>query len=383
MTLSESASHLNGKTLASAASAGVKVLTFGAGAIGTYFGGSLALAGHQVVFVEKPAVMDELHERGLRLDLTLDKRRQTKDSSRVDPSSFVIVSTLEDALRYGPFDVALFALKSFDTQTALDGMKPFADKMPPILCLSNGVSNEPAIAAALGKERVIYGTVTTAIGRRGAGDIVLERLRGVGVARGHLLSEKLNQALNSAYLNSQLFDNANSMKWSKMLTNLIANPTSAILDMTAAEVFANKDLYKLEIEMLRECLAVMEAQGFEVVDLPGTPVRALTLATKLPIWLSKPFLARAAGSGRGGKMPSFHIDLHSGRGKSEVEYLHGAVVRTGEKFNVPTPVNKALTETLVALTNKEIPLEEFAHKPENLLSKIDLAQPAVPGEDIA
>ncbi len=55
MTLSESASHLNGK---------LKVLVFGAGAIGTYFGGSLALAGHQVVFVEKPAVAEELHERG-------------------------------------------------------------------------------------------------------------------------------------------------------------------------------------------------------------------------------------------------------------------------------------------------------------------------------
>ena len=70
-------------------------------------------------------------------------------------------------------------------------------------------------------------------------------------------------------------------------------------------------------------------------------------------------------------MPSFHIDLHSGRGKSEVEYLHGAVVRAGEKFNVPTPVNKVLTEILVALTNKEIPLEEFAHQPEKLLAKIE------------
>src|SRR6266498_2397607 len=361
MTLSDSASHLNGK---------LKMLVFGAGAIGTYFGGSLALAAHQAVFVEKPAVVDELHERGLRLDLTLDKRRQTTDASRVDPSSFVVVSTLEDALRYGPFDVALFALKSFDTQAALEGMKPFADKMPPILCLSNGVSNEPAIAEVLGKEKVIYGTVTSAIGRRGAGDIVLERLRGVGIAKGHALSEKLNSALDNAYLNSRLFDHANSMKWSKMLTNLMANPTTAILDMTASEVFANKDLYQLEIDMLRECLAVMEAQGFEVVDLPGIPVRALTFATKLPIWLSKPLLSRAAGAGRGAKMPSFHIDLHSGRGKSEVEYLHGAVVRAGEKFNVPTPVNKVLTETLVALTNKEIPLEEFAHKPKKLLAKV-------------
>ncbi|MGZ9223819.1 MAG: ketopantoate reductase family protein, partial [Anaerolineales bacterium] len=260
----------------------------------------------------------------------------------------------------------------FDTQAALEGIKPFADKMPPILCLSNGVSNEPAIAEALGNDKVIYGTVTTAIGRRGAGDIVLERLRGVGVAKGHLLSEKLNTTFNTAYLNSQLFDDANSMKWSKMLTNLLANPTSAILDMTAGEVFANKDLYKLEIEMLQECLAVMEAQGFKVVDLPGTPVRALAFATKLPLWLSKPLLSRAAGAGRGSKMPSFHIDLHSGRGKSEVEYLHGEVVRAGEKCSVPTPVNKVLTETLMALTNKEIPLEEFAHKPEKLLAKIQI-----------
>lgn len=368
MALSESASHLNGK---------LKVLVFGAGAIGTYIGGSLALAGQQVVFVEQPRVVEELRQRGLRLDLTLDKRRGMKDAARVDPASFVIVSTLEEALRYGPFDVALFALKSFDTQPALEGIKPYADKMPPILCLSNGVSNEPAIAEALGKDKVIYGTVTSAIGRRGAGDVVLERLRGVGVAKGHPLSEKLHKTFDAAYLNSQLFEDANSMKWSKMLTNLIANPTSAILDMTAGEVFANRDLYKLEIEMLRECLAVMDAQGFKVVDLPGTPVRALAFATKLPLWLSKPFLARAAGAGRGAKMPSFHIDLHSGRGKSEVEYLHGEVVRSGRECNVATPVNKVLTETLLALTNKEISLEEFAHKPERLLAKITYAQAAV------
>jgi len=361
MALSDSTSPINGN---------LKVLVFGAGAIGTYFGGSLALAGHQVVFVEQQKVVDELREKGLRLDLTLDARRKTKDTSRVEPPAFVIVASLEEALRYGPFDLALFALKSFDTQSALEGVKPFGDKMPPILCLSNGVSNEPAIAEALGADKVIYGTVTTAIGKRGAGNIVLEKLRGMGIAKGHPLSEKLNAAMNKAFLNSELFESAASMKWSKMLTNLIANPTSAILDITAGEVFANKDLYKIEIDMLKECIAVMEAQGYEVVDLPGTPVRALAFATTLPLWLSKPFLSKAAGAGRGAKMPSFHIDLHSGRGKSEVEYLHGAVVRAGEKHNVPTPVNKVLTETLLALTNKETPLEEFAKKPEKLLKKL-------------
>jgi 2-dehydropantoate 2-reductase len=282
----------------------------------------------------------------------------------------VVAASLEDALRYGPFDVGLFALKSFDTAAALETIKPYAAKMPPLLCLSNGVDNEPLIAEALGLEKVIYGTVTSAIGRRGPGDIVLERLRGMGVAAGHPLSERLVSVLDAAFLNCRLYPDALSMKWSKLLTNLVANPTSAILDMTAAQVFASRNLYALEIAMLRECLAVMDALGLELVDLPGTPVRMLALATRLPLWLSKPFLARAAGAGRGGKMPSFHIDLHSGRGRSEVEYLHGAIVRAGEKAGVPTPVNKALTETLVGLTNKEIPLDEYAGKPERLLARV-------------
>jgi 2-dehydropantoate 2-reductase len=279
--------------------------------------------------------------------------------------------SLEEALKYGPFDVALFALKSFDTQSALEGMQSFASKLPPMLCLSNGVDNEPMIAQALGRDKVIYGTVTTAIGRRGVGDIVLEKLRGTGVAAGHPLSEKLVAAMNAAYLNCRLYSDADSMKWSKMLTNLIANPTSAILDMTAAEVFADKRLYQLEIYMLRECLAVMKAKKLEVVDLPGTPVKALAFATRLPLWLSKPLLGRAAGSGRGAKMPSFHIDLHNGRGKSEIQYLHGAVVRDGKTYNIPTPVNEVLTNTLMALTLKQVPLDMYAKKPEKLLSAIE------------
>ena len=88
----------------------MKILTFGAGAIGTYIGGSLALEGHGIVFIERPKVVEELRERGLQLDLTLDKRRNAREAFRIAPSSFVIVSTLEEALRYGPFDVALFAL---------------------------------------------------------------------------------------------------------------------------------------------------------------------------------------------------------------------------------------------------------------------------------
>ena len=277
-------------------------------------------------------------------------------------------------MRYGPFDVAIYALKSFDTADAVEGMRPFKDKLPPILCFSNGVDNEPALAGLLGADKVIAGTVTHSVGRRGPGDIVLERLRGIGIASTNPLSDQLIAASNSAFLNARAYSNPVAMKWSKMMTNLTSNPLSAILDITAAEVFADPRLFRLEMAMVHECIAVMKAQGIPLVDLPDAPVRELAVVTRLPLWLSRLLLAGAAGSARGAKMPSFHIDLYSGRGKTEAEFLHGAVVRAGEKYGVPTPVNKVLTEIVMALFRKEIPLDEYAHQPEKLLAKIHEAE---------
>ncbi len=345
----------------------ISVLTFGAGAIGTYVGGSLALAGHRVVFIEQPSVAAELHENGLRLDVSIDKHRGAAEPLIVPPTSFGVVSSLGEAMQHGPFEVAIFAMKSFDTVAAMEGIKPFADRMPPILCLQNGVDNEPTIAAVLGPDRVIAGTMTCSVARRAAGDVVLEKARGIGIAAGHPLSKRLETALNMASLNAHLYPRAADMKWSKVLANLPGSATAAIVDMSPAEVFAHPGLYDLEMRMSQEALAVMAAQGIHPVDLPKIPVRALALALRLPPFLARAVLAKVVGGGRGGKMPSFHIDLHAGRRKSEVEWLQGAVVRYGEKFGIPTPVNRLLTETLLALVRGEVPITEFSHQPEKLV----------------
>jgi 2-dehydropantoate 2-reductase len=346
------------------------VLIFGAGAIGTYVGGSLALAGHPVTFIEQPAVVEELRKRGLRLDVTADRRRHLGGLLTVDPAAFNCAPTVEQALAFGPFAVAIFAMKSFDTASALETLQPCAARIPPILCLQNGVDNEPAIVAVLGAERVIAGTVTCSIGRRSAGDVILEKARGIGIAAGHPLSEQLAFWLDAAELHARLYPRAADMKWSKVIMNLPGSATSAILDMTIAEVYSHPGLYELERSASLEALAVMTAQGIRPVDLPGTPVRALAIAPQLPASLARPLLKRAVGGGRGGKMPSFHIDLHAGRKQSEVEFLHGAVVRYGEKFGVPTPVNRVLVETLLALVRSEIPIAEYAHRPEKLIQRV-------------
>lgn len=151
---------------------------------------------------------------------------------------------------------------------------------------------------------MLAGTVATAVSKPGVGEVVEEKHRGIGVALGHPLSEQLVAALDRAGLSGKPFADAGSMKWSKLLTNLTGNATSAILDSTVAELFADKRSYRLEVAVLAECLAVMKALGHRVVDLPGTPVRALALATKLPRFIAQPASPRLSARAAATRCPA-------------------------------------------------------------------------------
>jgi len=348
--------------MATAAFPHMTFLCFGVGAIGSYIGGSLALAGHKVVFVERPEMAQKIRQNGLTLHIGEIVRRIP------DPE---VVDSVEAAMAHQPYEAAILAVKSFDTGAVLESLKPHAVNLPPILSLQNGVENELRISSELGSGKVVAGTVTTAIGRNTAGDVVVERLRGIGVAVDHPMGLALVAAMNDAGLNAVAYANPAAMKWSKLLTNLITNATSAILDLTPAQIFANSALYKVEARQLREALRVMQAQNIPVIDLPATPVRLLAwIVSNLPLPVSRLLLQRSVGKGRGDKMPSFHIDLYGERGKSEVDYLNGAVVRYGKHYHVATPVNKILNETLLGMSRGEIPRDKYAHQPEKLLLEI-------------
>lgn len=337
----------------------MRYLVFGVGAIGTYIGGSLALAGNQVVFVERPGMAEAIQNHGLRL------KRNDGEHMVERP---VVVENIKDAMTSGSFDAAVLAVKSYDTEKVLEQVAEYRADFPPILSLQNGVENETLIENKLEGGRVIRGTVTTAIGRAGMGDIVVERLRGIGIADDHAIAKGLVKDFTQAGLKARLYSNGRDMKWSKMFTNLPANAASAILNWTAAQIYAHKGVYSIEIAQLREALSVMKAGGINLVDLPGTPVRMLSLLVKMPLSISQPLLMRALGKGRGGKMPSFHIDLYSGSGKSEVGYLNGAVSRHGSDLRIAAPINLRLTELLLAITRGEIAKETYANQPEKMMS---------------
>jgi 2-dehydropantoate 2-reductase len=337
-------------------------LIFGAGAIGTYIGIHLILHGQNVVFLEQPEAAAYLKEHGLRFSI------HGQENRLLHPD---VYASLPEVLTLGHFDVAIFALKSFDTVNVLEGLQPYKSRLPPFLCLQNGVENEELLRQALGKDKVIAGTVTSSILRRAIGDIVLERQRGIGVATGHNLSRPIIEVFSAAGLNAHAYASSQAMKWSKMITNLLANASCAILDMTPAEVLGQPDLYRIEVCQVREALQVMNSLQIHTINLPDAPVIALaTILNLIPPTLSRPFISRIAGRGRGQKMPSFHIDLYSGRGKSEVDYLNGAVVRFGKQLKISTPVNEWLDKTLMSLVRGEMQVGEYAHQPEKFVRSI-------------
>jgi len=341
-----------------------RFLIFGAGAIGTYLGASLANQGNQVLVLERKKDLSTLQEQGLRLEI--GSRRISANAS--------FISDLED-IRDQDLTLGILALKTYQLETILPDLIRLKGILPPLLCLQNGVESEGMLAGALGEEYVIPGTVTSAVDRLEKGSAVVRRQRGMGIAGHYERVNRLVNIFNQAGLNCRHYQQGDAMKWSKLLTNLLGNASSAILDLTPAEIYSDKELYKIELEQVREALLVMRNLGIHPQNLPGVPVQLLAGVVRwLPPALSQPLLSKQVGSGRGEKMPSFHIDLYSGKKRSEVDQLNGAVVRAGERIGCSTPVNRFLTRTLLGLIKGEIPLDRYRNNPTRYLQDLEASQ---------
>lgn len=338
-----------------------RILIIGAGAIGGYVGGSLCALGHSVSLLCRPATADAVRKHGLHV------KSQGADL-HVHPDVF---ETPEPVFADGEIDLAIVAVKRYDTTAVVGPLSAWSHRIDWVLSLQNGIGSENQLAGLLGRERVLPGTVTTAVRRADRNTVVVEKLRGVGIAGSDRSAAAWAAEFDRAGLNCRLFQRALDMEWSKLLTNLVANPTSAILDMPPPEIFAHKGLFRLEILQLREALAVMRALSARVVDLPGTPVRILAfIAGRLPLSAARLLLRRGLGGGRGGKMPSFHADLRRGDGCSEIGYYHGAVVRAADRLRIPVPVNRLLTEIFTDILKNRIPTDSYSRLPEKLLDHL-------------
>jgi 2-dehydropantoate 2-reductase len=346
----------------------LQILIIGAGAIGCLVGAKLADSGQAVTLVGRPRFAELVRTQGVRLQ----DEHGSHTVHTIHPTGSVAEAF---APGHAPYDLAILTVKSYDTQTALEELQAAQADLPAMVSLQNGVGNEERLAAALGAARVIAGTITTPVSVPAPGVIHIERpTLGIGLSSWTPPAQTqtilaLTAALRRAGFTVRRYPNARAMKWTKLLMNMMANATSAILDEPPVELFANPALVDLEIAAWREALAAMRRAGLRPENLGDYPLRFLSpLIRSLPSAWVRPILRRHVIDARGDKLPSLHLDLDSGKGRSEVGWLNGAVVELGQQVGVATPINEFLTNTLLALVHDPQRRGEWRHRPDRLIS---------------
>ena len=315
----------------------MNILVFGAGAIGGFIGGKLA-AQHHVTLFDRLPLVEVVRARGL---CVIEPERQTT------VANLAAFTSLDEVFAQKPgFNLALICVKAFDTPATVEMLRPYADRIERFLTPQNGVSNEDLLGAAFGRSKIISGTVLNPIAVPEAGVVRLEKAgRGLGLAPVEGTIDPYVDVLRDTQLPVRVYRDYRAMKWSKLILNLIGNATSAILDLPTRETFADKRVFKIEVAMLREALAVMRAHSIGTVDLPGSPVRLLTFGLRFaPLFILQRILQPMVAGGRGDKPPSLLVDMRSGKTQSEIDELNGAIVRVGKASGVKTPVNAALVD---------------------------------------
>jgi 2-dehydropantoate 2-reductase len=341
----------------------VRVVVVGAGAVGSFLGGTLAATGVDVTLLGRrpyagaDAATLKLREPAGNRTVTL--RRATEASDVAPP------------------DLAIVAVKAFDLEAALATTRQWPGVA--VLTTQNGVGAEAVADAWIPYPApLLAGSLTTAVEPADDG---VQRLRtgGIGVAvvrddetgAGARLAARLVAAWTAGGLPAVLCRDADAMKWSKLLANLVGNATSAILDMEPAAIYADARGYRIERAQLLEAVAVMRGLGLKPIALPGADVSMLLRGIRLPAALGRPLVARGIGGARGGKSPSLRLHVRGGgTGPTEVFWLNGAVAAAGTRAGVPTPVNEALAAIVDEVASDPARAAHFAGQPARLAEAI-------------
>jgi 2-dehydropantoate 2-reductase len=287
----------------------LKVAVMGAGAVGCYFGGLLARAGHDVTLVARPQHVEAIRRDGLRMETrTFDERVRVAASA--DPA----------AVRGA--DLVLFCVKSTATEAAGAQLRPFLGPDALVLCLQNGVDNAERLRTVLLPPQqvaaaVVYGA-TEMVGpghvkHHGRGELVIEpSVRGAA----------LGQALAAAGVPTEVSANVRGALWAKLIINCAYNAVSAIAQRPYGENVASVGIPEVMADVVDECLAVARVEG---VQVPGDMHEAVRrLVETMPTQAS-----------------STAQDLARGK-PTEIDHLNGFVVRRGAAHGIPTPANRVL-----------------------------------------
>lgn len=280
----------------------------GAGAVGSYYGGLLARAGHEVTLIGRALHVAAVLRDGLRLQ-TLAFDESVPMGASVDPAAVAGA------------DWVLCCVKSGDTEAAAAALQPHLAPGVQLLSLQNGMGNAERLQALLPQQRVqpvlVYAAVELAgpghLRHHGRGELVL----GAGPD-----SAAVASLFAGAGVPVQVLPDLRAAQWSKLVVNCAYNALSAISRLPYGRMIRGPGIEATMREAVAECLAVARAEGISLPADLWPQVRAL--ADAMPTQQS-----------------STAQDLARGR-RSEIDQLNGWLVRRGEALGVPTPVNRAL-----------------------------------------
>jgi 2-dehydropantoate 2-reductase len=243
----------------------MKIAVMGAGAVGCYYGGMLARAGHEVTLIGRPPHVKAVQQAGLLLE--------TKEFQE---HVAMHASTTADAVRGA--QLVLFCVKSIDTESAGADMAPHLDAGALVLSLQNGVDNAARLQRLV-RARVAPAVVYVASEMAGAGHI-RHHGRGELVVPPEVAADELKAAFAAAGVPLETSDNVPGALWAKLILNCVYNAMSAITQLPYGRLIEGEGVKGVMRDVMDECLTVARAAG---VAVPGDSWEAvLRIARTMP-----------------------------------------------------------------------------------------------------
>lgn len=295
----------------------MNIAVMGAGAVGCYFGGMLARAGHDVVLIARPQHVRSIQEKGLLLETT-------------SFTEAVALRASSDAAAIQGADCVLFCVKSTDTLDAARQIAPHLGEDTLVLSLQNGVDNAQRAQTVLAQS-VIPAVVYVATEMAGAGHVKHH-------GRGELLigpspgSQALAATFSQSGVPVQVSDNVAGALWNKLIINCAYNALSAITQLPYGRLVQGEGMVEVMRTAVDEAMAVAQGLG---IALPGD------------VWQQVQAIAHSMAT----QSSSTAQDLLLGR-PSEIDFLNGYVAREGTRLGLATPVNHTLLALVKTLQDK-------------------------------
>ena len=307
----------------------VRVAVFGAGAVGCFYGGMLARAGHEVVLIGRPRHVDAIRASGLHFE-----------GRSFDEHIRLAASTEPEALRGAR--LVLVCVKSTDSEQAAAQLAPFLDADSIVVNLQNGVDNAERIQARLSRPvipAVVYVATEMAgpghLKHHGRGELVIGALEAPPPPALREALARVQRWFGEAGVQVAISDNVAGELWAKLVVNCAYNAISAIAQLPYGEMIGGVGVREVMRDVVAETLAVAAASGVR------TAPELVDNVYRIAEWMPTQYSSTAQ-------------DLQRGR-PTEIDHLNGFVVRRGEALGVPVAANRVLYALVKLIESKGNP----------------------------